>query len=210
MAVETIRVLIVDDHAMVREGIARALMDQGGFEARNCGSIAEAVPLLQSGETDLLLIDYDLGRERATDLLALLEGIGFHGPTVVLTAHVAGLAARQLVQCGVSGILLKTDSMSVLGSRLRDIHGGATWFDIGVETGLPRGQEPPRSSRAGFTLREKETLREIVNGLGNKEIAWKYDVSESAVKAIVQRLFLKTGARTRSQLVRLALEKDLD
>lgn len=208
-AVEAIRILIVDDHAMVREGIGRVLRDDGGFEIRSCGSVAEAVHILQSGETDLLLLDYDLGGERATDLLAQLERIGFQGPTVVLTAHVGNLAATQLVHSGVSGILLKVDSASVLGSRLRDIHAGATWFDIGMET-LLRLEETAPSSRAEFTRREKETLHEIVDGLSNKEIAFKYAVSESAVKATIQRLFFKTGARTRSQLVRLALERDLD
>lgn len=206
---DAIRVLLVDDHAMVREGIAHTLAEHEGFEVTHCGNIADALDRLQSGPVDLLLLDYDLGRERATDLLRRLDGVGFHRPTAILTAHINNHAARQLIQRGVSGILLKTESLSMLGSRLRDIKAGGKWLDEEIVTGLHR-IEGSESSRCEFTSRERETLHDIVDGLSNKEMAFKYHVSESAVKATIQCLFRKTGVRTRSQLVRVALEKEID
>jgi DNA-binding NarL/FixJ family response regulator len=203
-------VLLVDDHAMVRESIAHMLAEQAGFDVMHCGGIDDALGRLQSNPIDLLLLDYDLGQERATDLLGRLNEVGFRGPTAILTAHVNNLAARQLIHMGVSGILLKTNSMSMLGTRLRDIEAGAKWLDEEVESGLHDFDESAKWSRPEFTFRERETLGDILGGLSNKEIASKYGITESAVKATMQRLFRKTGARTRSQLVRVTLEKDLD
>jgi two-component system, NarL family, nitrate/nitrite response regulator NarL len=205
---ETIRVLLVDDHAMVREGIAHTLAEQEGFEVAYCGNIADALDRLQSSPADLLLLDYDLGSERATDLLRRMDGVGFHGPTVILTAHINNHAARRLIQMGVSGIMLKTESLSILGSRLREIMAGGKWLDEEIAKDLYRldNAETPRWE---FTYREREMLGDIVTGLSNKEIAFKHDISESAVKATIQSLFRKTGVRTRSQLVRVGLEREL-
>lgn len=207
-APETIRILLVDDHAMVRESVAHVLHENAGFEVSHCGSVAEALQILQITQIDLLLVDYDLGSDCASDLLAQLGGTGFTGPTVILTAHVNVPTAKQLVRAGVSGILLKSGSMSALGAQLVNIRDGHTRFDIDPEPVLDGNR--PSSGRDALTAREKITLHEIVNGLTNKEIAIKHDLSESSVKAHIQRLFLKTGVRTRSHLVRLALEKSLD
>ncbi|HWE87323.1 MAG TPA: response regulator transcription factor [Terracidiphilus sp.] len=201
--------LLVDDHAMVRESIARMLTEQTGFDVMHCGGVDEALRLLQSNPIDLLLLDYDLGQERATDLLLRLDEASFDGPTAILTAHVSSLVARRLIQMGVSGILLKSQSMSMLGTRLRDISAGAKWLDEGVETGYSQLEESATPSHPEFTLREGETLRDLLGGLSSKEIAIKHDISESAVKATIQRLFRKTGTRTRSQLVRVILEQGL-
>lgn len=206
-APETIRILLVDDHAMVRESVAHVLHEDAGFEVSHCGSVAEALQILQITQIDLLLVDYDLGSDCASDLLAQLGGTGFTGPTVILTAHVNVPTAKQLVRAGVSGILLKSGSMSVLGAQLVNIRDGHPRFDIDPEPVLECNT--PSSERDALTAREKITLDEIVNGLTNKEIAIKHDLSESSVKAHIQRLFLKTGVRTRSHLVRLALEKSL-
>jgi two-component system nitrate/nitrite response regulator NarL len=207
---ETIRVLLVDDHAMVRESIARMLTEQTGFEVIHCGGVDDALRRLQCDPIDLLLLDYDLGQQRATDLLLRLDEVGFHGPTAILTAHVSSLVARRLIQMGVSGILLKSQSISKLGTRLRDIRAGAKWLDEEVGTGYDQLEESAASSsHPEFTLRECETLRDLLGGLSSKEIATKHDISESAVKASIQRLFRKTGTRTRSQLVRVILEQGL-
>lgn len=207
-AVETIRVLLVDDHAMVRESIAHVLQEDAGFDVTHCGSVVDALDALSGKNIDLLLLDYDLGVDRATDLIVQLDRVGFTGRVVILTAYVNDAAARHLVQMGVSGILLKSDSLSSLGACLRDIHDGHTCFHV---TPAPRADGTETSSRRNaLTPRERATLHEVVNGLSNKEIASLYTISESSVKATIQRLFLKTGARTRGQLVRLALERDLD
>lgn len=195
---------------MVRESIAHFLAESTGFAVTHCGSVQEAMIRLRSSEFDLLLLDYDLGQQRATDLLSRLGEVDFHGPVVILTAHLSDLAAKQVVRMGVSGILLKSDSIAELGSRLRAICDGATWFDIEVKPDFDAANRTAQSGRVEFTPREKEAMQDLVNGFSNKEIAMKYDLSESSIKATIQRLFRKTGARTRSQLVRLALEKYLD
>jgi len=115
------------------------------------------------------------------------------------------------LQMGASGIFLKHNSPGNLAKAIRMVAGGEMWVDQRVihamADGVRFGEE--QSIRQFLTEREQEVLRGIFEGLSNKEIAAQLGVSESAVKATLQQLFQKTRVRTRSQLVRIALETSL-
>jgi two-component system, NarL family, nitrate/nitrite response regulator NarL len=106
---------------------------------------------------------------------------------------------------GASGIFLKHDPPGLLAQSIRDVAQGRNWFNEDLLKELVHG-EPPQSGRP-LTERERAVLRSVVEGLSSKEIGGKMSISESAVKAVLQQLFNKTGVRTRSQLVRVALEQ---
>jgi len=98
--------------------------------------------------------------------------------------------------------------LSALANSMRKVAAGQTCFDAPYET-LAGEESVTRSKGSGpeFNDRQRSVLRFVLEGLSNKEIAWKLQISESYVKAILQGLFEKTGVRTRGQLVRVALEQ---
>jgi DNA-binding NarL/FixJ family response regulator len=204
------RVLLVDDHAVFRECVARALAAEPDLEARHCATIREALEILVRAPIDVVLLDHDLGRERAFQFLPVARQAGFAGRVLIVTAWVSDTEARRLLRQGVAGIFRKERPLEELAASIREVAAGRELPD--PRGGRPAGEdsraEPGAAPR--FNERQRKVLRLVLEGLANKEIAWRLQISESYVKAILQDLFQKTGVRTRGQLVRVALEQDQD
>jgi two-component system nitrate/nitrite response regulator NarL len=176
------------------------------MEIEHCGSIRDALALMAQREFDVVLLDHDLGSERASAFLPAARQAGFTGKVLVVTAWVSETEARRLLRQGVSGIFRKEAALVELTASIRTIAAG------GAFTGSPESHpaeatagEP--SSQPVFNERQRKVLRFVLEGLSNKQIAWRLQISESYVKAILQNLFQKTGVRTRGQLVRVAFEQ---
>lgn len=199
------RILIVDDHALFRESVSRALSIDPGFAVEHCASIREGLALLAQHPFDVVLLDHDLGAERASQFLPAARQAGFEGSVLVVTAWVSDTEARRLLRQGVSGIFLKERPLADLTGSIRAVTAGESWID----PGLAGVKEDTRSESGApvFNERQRKVLRFVLEGLSNKEIAWRLQISESYVKAILQSLFQKTGVRTRGQLVRVAFEQ---
>lgn len=208
-----VRVLIVDDHTLFRESVARLLQAEHDLDVRHCGSVRECLAIIAEWPTDVVLLDFDLGNETGASFLAQAQGSGFEGKTLLLTAGVNELEAADLIRQGISGIVLKHSSPTELSESIREALAGKVWFEQGyLKKVLEKAAAPqsaPSSTRV-FTERERQVLSFVFEGLANKEIAGRLHVSESSVKASLQQLFEKTGVRTRSQLVRVALEQYKD
>jgi two-component system, NarL family, nitrate/nitrite response regulator NarL len=201
-----IRILLVDDHALFRESVSRALGADSSFTVEHCASIREALALLALHTFDLVLLDHDLGSERASQFLPAARQAGFEGRVLVVTAWVSDTEARRLLRQGVSGIFLKERPLAELTVSIRAVFGGADWIDPGL--GVSKDEaHASEAANPGFNERQRKVLRFVLEGLSNKEIAWRLQISESYVKAILQSLFQKTGVRTRGQLVRVAFEQ---
>jgi two-component system, NarL family, nitrate/nitrite response regulator NarL len=211
---KTIRLLIIDDHALFRESVARLLQSEPGFEVvADCASGAEALRIIKSSKNiDVVLLDVDLGQEKGTDLLELLGGEDFHGKVLLVTAGVNENDLPALIRKGISGVFLKHGSPASLIQGIRDTMEGKALFDQKMlRRALERQEAPtPEEARTQLTDRERQVLSFVFEGLANKQIADRLEISESAVKASLQQLFGKTGVRTRSQLVRVALERYRD
>jgi two-component system nitrate/nitrite response regulator NarL len=200
------RVLLIDDHALFRQSVAMVLAEDAQCVVEHVPSIAAALPLLAQRNFDIVLLDHDLGNERAAQFLPAARQAGFAGRVLVVTAWVSSTEARRLLQQGVAGIFLKHSQLDELSSAMRTVMAGGSWIDkslAGREEVAGDGE--PQTPQ--FNDRQRKVLRFVLEGLSNKEIAWRLQISESYVKAILQSLFQKTGVRTRGQLVRVAFEQ---
>lgn len=204
---DVVRLLILDDHALFREGMARLLEVHPDLTiAAACGTITEAIQALGRVPADLILLDCDLGNERGADFILRAREHGTDVPILVITAGVSDREALSLIRDGVAGIFPKTEPPEALVDAIRQIVAGGTWFNA-RHRDLAAGARVEGSGMKTLSPRERLVLRGVVDGLANKEIGARLEISESSVKAALQQLFFKTGVRTRSQLVRVALER---
>jgi len=203
---QTVHALLVDDHAIFRQGVAGALTAPG-LTVEHCGTIAEALRIISQHPIDLVLLDHDLGSERASHFLPAARQAGYQGRVLVVTAWITETEARRLLRQGVSGIFLKHAPLEELREAIRVTMAGGSFLD----PSFARTAEKPAEDQPGaaplFNERQRRVLRAVLEGLSNKEIAWRLQISESYVKAILQSLFQKTGVRTRGQLVRVVFEQ---
>ena len=212
LSVEEIRILLIDDHAMFRDGLARMLERESDFRVTGqLSSASEGLERLSASEANLVLLDVDLGLERALDFVKGARAAGFTGHILIVTAGMSDQEAIQLVQAGVSGIVHKHHSTDVLCSAIRQIAGGEVWMEQAYLAPLFRAVDRTRTpKRATLTDRDKTVMRGILQGLTNREIASKLEISEGAVKASVRHVCEKVSVRTRTQLVKVALEQYKD
>ena len=207
---QRIRLLLVDDHPLFREGLARLLASEPDFDmVAQCGTATEALEVLSRSAVDVVLLDFDLGEEQGNQFISSARQSGYTGRVLMVTAGMSAKEASAALKLGASGILLKdSTSASTLANAIRRVAQGELWVDQKVVQQMADAlqgdqQRLPRT----FTQREDQVLRGVFEGFRNKEIAAKIGVSEDSVKARLKQLFLKTGARTRSQLVLIALQE---
>jgi len=203
-----IRILLVDDHALFREGLARLLgADSEVRVSAQCSTVEDAVAQLGREEFDLILLDYELGDRRGNEVVSAAHQRRFGGKILIVTVGLTRAEMRQMMNQGVSGVFLKNNSPELLIQAIESVMRGETWIDPRYLARAAEACPDEVVRRARFTERDRIVLRGVFEGLANKEIAERLHVSESAIKASLQQLFSKTGVRTRSQLVRVALEQ---
>jgi DNA-binding NarL/FixJ family response regulator len=209
---QEIRILLVDDHGLFRDSLSRLLQTEDGFRmVGSCGTVGEALLVIARERPDIILLDYDLGEEQGTVALDQIRKSGFKGRVLMVTAGMSDAATVRVLESGSEGIFLKHSSPAQLVEAIRRLVAGEPWLDPRAMRSLIAGatgkSEEQRSSPQVLTPRERLVLQGVFEGLTNKEIAAQLEVSEGSIKAVMQQLFDKTGVRTRSQLVRIALEK---
>jgi two-component system nitrate/nitrite response regulator NarL len=208
----TIRLLIIDDHAMFRAGIASLLAKEADFEVvGSYGTAKEALSNLGAADPTLILLDFDLGTEASVEFAREVKARGFTGRVLVSTAGVSEQEALQLIQAGVAGILHKHNPPDVLCSTIRQVAAGEVCLEKNYLKPLFRTLDQTRPTEPmELTARDKAILRYIFQGLANKEIGGRLELSEGAVKACLRQLFQKLGVHTRAQLVKVAIEQYRD
>lgn len=206
-----IRIMMVDDHSLFREGLSRLLENVSDFRViSQCATSAEAISALSRTQADVVLLDYDLGKDTGFTLLKELRNCRREVKILMVTAGMTGAATLQIMEAGASGVFLKQSNPDQLVAAIRQVANNGIWLDSEAARALlsASSDRPERVEHQKFlTARQSEVLRGILDGLTNKEIAWKLKASESSIKAVIQELFHKAGVRTRSQLVRIAIEK---
>jgi DNA-binding NarL/FixJ family response regulator len=206
---QRIRLLLVDDHPLFREGLNRLLASEPDFDmVAQAGTAAEGLQMLGRSDVDMVLLDFDLGPEHGNQFISSARQSGYAGKILIVTAGMNATQSSIALKLGASGIILKTSSPATLARAIRLVAHGEIWIDQKViqqlaDRALEGGPAHPAPT---LTEREDQVLQGVFEGLTNKEIGTKIGVSEDSVKATLKYLFRKTGAQTRSQLVRIALE----
>jgi DNA-binding NarL/FixJ family response regulator len=190
-----IRVVIVDDHPVVREGLAAALKN---FAV--AGAFGSAEELLAAGvETDVVLLDLELPG------MSGVEAIPRIGARVlVLTAYANDEQIDAVLRAGAGGYLLKGASVDEIERAIRAVARGETYLVSRVAARVVALAHAPRLS-----AREREVLRLVAAGRSNKEIGAELKVTERTVKFHVTAIFNKLGAENRAQAVAIAHERGL-
>jgi two-component system nitrate/nitrite response regulator NarL len=209
---QPIRLLIVDDHTMFREGLVRMLEREQDLQiVGQCASSAEALAAVDEAQADVVLLDVDLGPERALDFLSAAKKRGFQGRVLIVTAGISDQEAVHLVQAGVAGILHKQKSTEVLCDTIRQVAAGEVCLEKAYLAPLFKSVDRSQEVRpARLTDRDRAVLRFTLQGLSNREIAERMTLSEAAVKASLRQVFGKLNVRTRAQAVKVALEQYRD
>lgn len=206
-----IRLLVVDDHSLFREGLVRLLSSEPGFQVvESCGHLREAQGVLERASVDLVLLDYDLETEQGSKFLEEMKRHPKSPKVLMVTAGMSSSGMINVMNTGASGIFLKHSPPSQLVEAIRKVMDGEMWLDPRVVKPIVQGAAQSvehTKLESMLSQREKMVLKGVLEGASNKTIAAMLNLSESSVKAVLQQLFLKTGVRTRSQLVRIALER---
>lgn len=210
-AVSEIRLMVVDDHGLFREGLVRLLTAEPDFRViAKCAHLHEAMDVLEREPVDVVLLDFDLETEEGSRLLGEIRRRQMPARVLMVTAGMSSASMLDILRQGAAGIFLKFSDPSQLIQAIRTVSEGRMWLDPRavrpVVDGAVRNMSQ-ETSHSPLTSREREVLRGVFEGASNKIIADNLHVSESSVKATLQQLFTKTGVRTRGQLVRIALEE---
>lgn len=205
MKQDTLRLMLVDDHFVVRAGLAGSLSIEPDIEiVAECGTGEDAVAVVEEARPDVILLDWRLpgmdGPETAVQLLAKVP----QARIISLTVFEGEEDIYMAVEAGVSSYLPKSVDRSELLAAIRAVHAGGTAFPEEIQRKLEL-----RRSRPGLTDREREVLRCIVLGRSNKEIASDLGVSEVTVKFHVTHLLEKLGVQDRTQATAAAYERGM-
>lgn len=206
-----IRILLIDDHSLFRESLSRLLEAEPDFSiVATCAGVHEALSVLDWEAVDIVLLDYDLGEEQGSSFLEEARRRRFAGRILMVTAGIDDAGTLRAFEGGASGLFLKHSPPAQLIEAIHKVIGGEMWLDSRAVRSLVSGaQEKSEQKQSAQSLgpRERSVLKAVFEGLTNKEIAANLQISESSVKAVLQQLFEKSGVRTRSQLVRIAIER---
>jgi DNA-binding NarL/FixJ family response regulator len=216
--VPSVRIVVADDHEVVRAGFAALLETQPDFTVLGTASDgAEAVQISRELRPDVILMDVRMPGTDGIEATRQLTG-GTGGPRVIiLTTFDLDQYVYDALRAGASGFLLKDVTAERLFDAVRVIAAGDALLSPGVTRRLiseftrlrPPPDGPPAAALAGLTPRETQVLRLVATGLSNPEIAAQLVVTEETVKTHVSRMLSKLGLRDRTQAVVMAYETGL-
>jgi DNA-binding NarL/FixJ family response regulator len=203
-----IRVLIVDDHPIVREGVTAVLERERDIEVvGTAGTTDEGLRLAATLHPDVVLLDLKLpgaeAGESVTTFVRQSPGI------VVFTAYDADDDVFRAIRDGARGYLLKGSAAADIVDAIRQVHAGNSYLSPRVTAKLVSGVAHPRSRGGLLSARERGVLRLVAAGLSNRQIAETLLLSERTIKFHVTAILNKLGADNRAQAVALAAERGL-
>jgi len=204
--VPPVRILIVDDHAVVREGLSSMLSQYVDFEVvGEAASGADAVRLSDELKPDLMLLDLQMPEMDGLEVLKRLGSSGQESPrVVVLSMHDDEELVANAVRAGAHGYVLKSASRNDLVAALRHVAAGGQRFDEVVVRAL-LSEQRKEDHAALLSEREVEILRLIASGCSNKQVAERLYISLSTVKTHLDDVYRKLGVADRAHAVAVAL-----
>ncbi|APF33936.1 DNA-binding response regulator [Microbacterium sp. AISO3] len=208
-----IRLLIADDHPIVRAGLAGLLADEPGFEViAEAADGDEAVRLAAEARPDVILMDLRMpvldGVAATARIVAARDAAA--GPRVlILTTYESDDQILAAIEAGASGYLLKAAPREEIVAGIRSVAAGQSALSPAVAVRLVERMRQPEPAASALTPRETDVLRLVAAGHGNRQIAVQLGIGESTVKTHLLRVYDKLGVDSRTRAVTLALERGL-
>jgi DNA-binding NarL/FixJ family response regulator len=198
-----IRVLIVDDHPLLREGVTAVLQEESDIAVvAEATRGVEAIELFRQHRPDVTLMDLRMPDMSGTAAIAAIRAEFPNARIVVLTSYAGDAHAVNALKAGASAYLLKSMLRKELLDTIRAVHAGKRRVppEIAIEIA-------EHSADDALTERELEVLRRVGAGLSNKQIALQLAISEGTVKAHMKSILPKLGARDRTHAVMIAVKR---
>jgi DNA-binding NarL/FixJ family response regulator len=205
-----IRVVVADDHAVLRESLVALLNSQGDFEVVGAAANgSQALDLVKQNQPHVLVLDLFMPGGDGFEVLRTLDHAGNRVAAVVLTGSESQTDYVQTVRLGARGLVLKSDGPEKLFTAIRSVANGELAFSDEIAHrvlgAMVTDQQPTSASLARLSERERQIAYLVARGMKNKDIAAELTISENTVKRHLQSVFSKTGARDRLELAVMAL-----
>ena len=205
MTKESIRVLVVEDHHVVRQGLVALLNVVDGLEVvGEAADGVEAIAQFRKHQPDIALIDLRLPRLSGVEVIERIRMETPQARFIVLTTYDGDEDIYRALQAGARAYLLKGMPSEELIAAIRAVHAGKTHIPSAIAQRLAE-----RMGTEELTPREFDVLEQIVRGLSNKDIATELEISEATVKTHINNLLSKLGVTDRTQAATAALQRGI-
>ncbi len=207
---QPIRVLLADDHAVVRAGIRQFLEYAGGIEVvAETGDGREACRLIAERRPDVAVLDIQMPSMTGIEVARWMRAQGIAAGILVLTAYDDEPYVQAVLRAGANGYVLKTADPLEIAEAVRDVYAGKSVFDAALAMRLIRKEQPAPETQAALveplTSRELEILALAARGLTNKAIAAELSISDRTVQNHLAHIFGKLSAASRTEAVMRAV-----
>jgi len=212
-----IRVFLIDDHEVLRAGVRLLIESDAAMEVvGEAGSYKTALPLIQSLQPDVTLLDLDLGGgPTGLDLLPQLLAAAPAARVIILTGILEEAEHMCAMRAGAAGLVLKRNAVKEVAKAVRKVYEGELWFDQTLLRNLwkdrsHKGKVNPETGRiSSLTAREREVIRLLGRGLRNKQIGERLFISDGTVRQHLTSIFGKLGVSDRFELIMYAYRHGL-
>lgn len=209
----SIKVMLADDHILMREGIRQLLEFDGSIEViaeANDGD--ECIEVLQEMKPQILLLDINMPKKNGIEVLEEIKKRNIDVKVLILTVHNEIKHLMKAIEIGVDGYILKDSESSELKKAINLIIGGESYIQPKLIPALNKRlvtRDIDKDKINSLTDRELEVLIQVANGMFNKEIATTLNISERTVKNHVSNIFKKIGVSDRTQAAVFAIKNDI-